>query len=404
VTAGDLVAHVARFSRALREAAVRVSVSDEVDAVDALTRVDLSDRDEVRRALSIALKIGPREAAAFAALFERWWTAAAARARAAGGAEPPKPIPVKRSGRVPERSAASRELEVERPQGDAPSWSREALLRRKSFDDCGPAELAAMEALVGKLVLRLATARSRRLVPTRGRGRVDPRRSFRAAVATDGEFLRLARRARAIEEARLVVLCDTSGSMDPHVRFVLAFLLALKKAARRTELFAFNTSLVRLTPWISAGKLRPTLERLSAGVPGWSGGTRIGECLAEFAARYRDEMVGPRTVVVIVSDGLDRGETNLVAKAMRSIRSRARRIVWLNPLLSDPRYEPTAKGMAAALPFVDVLAPAHNLESLERLIPHLTRTPSGPLRGPTGERGKVAVVSSPETPRSSGAL
>jgi uncharacterized protein with von Willebrand factor type A (vWA) domain len=228
-----------------------------------------------------------------------------------------------------------------------------------------------MEGLVGKLVLRLATARSRRLVPTRGRGRVDPRRSFRAAVATDGEFLRLARRARAIEEARLVVLCDTSGSMDPHVRFVLAFLLALKKAARRTELFAFNTSLVRLTPWISAGRLRPTLERLAAGVPGWSGGTRIGECLAEFAARYRDEMVGPRTVVVIVSDGLDRGETDLVARAMRSIRSRARRVVWLNPLLSDPRYEPTAKGMAAALPFVDVLAPAHNLESLERLLPHL---------------------------------
>jgi hypothetical protein len=370
VTAPDLVDHVARFSRALREASVRTSLSDEVDAVEALTRVDLSDREEVRRALRISLKIGPREAAAFDALFERWWSAAAGREREARP-DPPRPIPVKRPGRVPEPARAPRELEVERPQGDAPSWSREAVLRRKAFDECGPAELAAMEALVGRLVLRFATARSRRLVPTRGRGRVDPRRSFRAAVATDGEFLRLARRARAIEETRLVVLCDTSGSMDPHVRFVLAFLLALKKAARRTELFAFNTSLVRLTPWISAGRLRPTLERLAAGVPGWSGGTRIGECLAEFAARYRDEMVGPRTVVVIVSDGLDRGDTGLVAKAMRSIRSRARRVVWLNPLLSDPRYEPTAKGMAAALPFVDVLAPAHNLESLERLIPNL---------------------------------
>jgi uncharacterized protein with von Willebrand factor type A (vWA) domain len=397
VTAGDLVAHVARFSRALREAAVRVSVSDEVDAVDALTRVDLSDREEVRRALSIALKIGPKQAAAFQALFERWWASAADRPEG-GRAEPPKPIPVKRPGRVPGRSASFRELEAERPQGEAPSWSREAVLRRKSFDECGPAELAAMEALVEKLVLRLATARSRRLVPTRGRGKVDPRRSFRAAVATDGEFLRLARRARAIEEARLVVLCDTSGSMDPHVRFVLAFLLALKKAARRTELFAFNTSLVRLTPWISAARLRPTLERLSVGVPGWSGGTRIGECLMEFVSRHRDEMVGPKTVVVIVSDGLDRGDTGLVAKAMRAIRSRARRVVWLNPLLSDPRYEPTAKGMAAALPYVDVLAPAHNLDSLERLLPLLTRTPGGPPRGPTDERGKVPGVSSPKTP------
>ncbi len=369
--AGDLVGHVARFSGALREASVRVFLSDEVDAVDVLTRVDLADREEVRRALRIALKIGPRESPAFETLFERWWGRAAGRSRDTGRPDPPKPIPVKRPGRVPESPRSPLEAEAERPQGDSPSWSREAVLRRKAFDECGPAELAAMESLVGRLVRRLATARSRRLVPTRGRGRVDPRRSFRSAVATDGEFLRLARRARAIEETRLVVLCDTSGSMDPHVRFVLAFLLALKKSARRTELFAFNTSLVRLTPWISAGKLRPTLERLSAAVPGWSGGTRIGECLAEFAARYRDEMVGPRTIVVIVSDGLDRGDTALVARAMRAIRSRARRIVWLNPLLSDPRYEPTAKGMAAALPFVDVLAPAHNLESLERLLPLL---------------------------------
>lgn len=368
MTGDGLVAHVARFGRALREASVRTSISDEVDAVDALTRVDLGDRDETRRALRIALKIRPRDAAVFGALFDRWWGGAGAAPRDRERPDAPKPIPVKRPGRVPESARDGQEAEAERPQGDTPSWNREAVLRRKSFEECGPAELAAMEALVGRMALRLATARSRRLVPTRGRGRVDPRRSFRAAVSTDGEFLRLARRARAIEEARLVVLCDTSGSMDPHVRFVLTFLIALKKTARRTELFAFNTSLVRLTPWIAAGKLRPTLERLAAGVPGWSGGTRIGECLSEFVARYRDEMVGPRTVVVIVSDGLDRGDTELVGRAMRAIRTRARRVVWLNPLLSDARYEPTARGMAAALPFVDVLAPAHNLESLERLL------------------------------------
>jgi uncharacterized protein with von Willebrand factor type A (vWA) domain len=206
-------------------------------------------------------------------------------------------------------------------------------------------------------------------VPTRSRGRIDLRRSLRDAVSTDGELLRLARRARAVEEPRIVVLCDTSGSMDPHGRFLLAFLLALKKAARRTELFAFNTSLVRLTPWVSAAKIGATLERLAAGVPDWSGGTRIGASLSDFAARYLTEMVDAKTVVVIVSDGLDRGDTDMLARAMRAIRLRARRVIWLNPLLGDPRYEPTAQGMAAALPFVDVLAPAHNLASLQRLIP-----------------------------------
>jgi hypothetical protein len=228
-----------------------------------------------------------------------------------------------------------------------------------------------MERLLLRLASKLATRRSRRRVPAPGRGTVGLRRSFRRAIGTGGEFLSLARRARAVEEPRLVVLCDTSGSMDSHSRFLLAFVLSLKRAARRTEIFAFNTSLVRLTPWISAQRIGPTLDRLAAGVPDWSGGTRIGECLAEFVRRYRDEVVNSQTVVLIFSDGLDRGDTALLAPAMRSIRSKARKVIWLNPLLSDARYEPTARGMEAALPFVDLLAPAHNLESLERLLPEL---------------------------------
>jgi uncharacterized protein len=267
---------------------------------------------------------------------------------------------------------------------DAPGYSPEALLRRKPFDECTPGDLAAMERLLARAALRLATRRSRRLVPTRARGAVDSRRSFRGALATDGEFLRLARRARAVEEPRLVVLCDTSGSMDSHTRFLLCFLLGLKKAARSTEIFVFNTALTRLTPWLSPGKIAPTLERVAAGVPDWSGGTRIGDSLAEFVDSHLDEMVGAKTVVLIVSDGLDRGDTAILARAMRAIKSRARRVIWLNPLLGDPRFEPTARGMEAALPFVDLLASAHNLESLERLVPQLgvSGGPCGPPNPP----------------------
>ena len=369
---GDLVVHVARFAAALRERGVRASLSDEIDAAAALELVDLGDRAEVRSALAIALKIGPRDAEAFAELFDAWWSAVAAGPSALDPDErrtSDRSLPMRRSGAAGASPRRYVEEEREVVHGDAPGYSAEALLRAKPFDACTADELAAMERLLSRLVPRLATRRSRRLVPTRGRGRIDLRRSLRDAVSTDGELLRLARRARAIEEPRIVVLCDTSGSMDPHGRFLLAFLLALKKAARRTELFAFNTALVRLTPWVSAGRIGPTLERLATGVPDWSGGTRIGASLAEFAARYLDEMVDAKTVVVIVSDGLDRGDTEMLARAMRAIRVRARRVIWLNPLLGDPRYEPTAQGMAAALPFVDVLAPAHNLDSLERLIP-----------------------------------
>jgi uncharacterized protein len=171
-----------------------------------------------------------------------------------------------------------------------------------------------------------------------------------------------------VELPRLVVLCDTSGSMDPHTRFLLAFILSLKRVAARTEVFAFNTELIRLTPLLSPGSIGPTLERLAAGVPDWAGGTRIGDSLAQFVVHHLHETVNARTTVVILSDGLDRGEPAVLVGAMRAIAARARQIIWLNPLQGDPRYRPEARGMEAALPFIDRFAPAHNLESLERLL------------------------------------
>jgi uncharacterized protein with von Willebrand factor type A (vWA) domain len=366
-----LAGHVAAFGAALRGRGVRVALSDEADALEALALADVADRAEVRRALRTALKIRPRDETAFEELFDAMWSA------------DPRTSPIARAardrhvnhsgGRKAEggRREAEDAGEREAPSGDTPAWSPEALLRRKSFEDCTPADLAAMEAILSRMAARLATRRSRRLVPTRGRGEMDPRRSFRRALSTQGELVDLARRARPIEKPRLVALVDTSGSMDAHARFVIPFLLSLRKAARSTEIFAFNTSLTRLTPWLRSGRVAATLERLAESVPDWSGGTRIGECLARFVGDWLDALVDSRTVVLVVSDGLDRGDVAALAGAMRAIRSRARRVLWLNPLLSDARYEPTARGMAAALPYVDRLLPAHDLESLERLLPML---------------------------------
>jgi len=149
------------------------------------------------------------------------------------------------------------------------------------------------------------------------------------------------------------------------------FVLALRRAARRAELFVFNTELVDLGRDVVPGKIHLTLARLAARVPDWSGGTRIGASLARFADRDLPRLGGPRTVVVVLSDGLDRGDPAELAGAVKRIRARVRRLVWLNPLLGDVRYQPAARGMAAALPFIDCFAPAHNLESLERLLPQL---------------------------------
>lgn len=374
--AADLASRLARFGRALRERGVSVTLADTADGLAALTLLGAGDRQQTRLALHAALKIRPRDAAVFEELFARLWDGAEVEAprsppppRLAGPARP-RPgasLPARPEVRSEETAAAG-------PGGEDPGYSPDAVLRRKAFEECSPADLEAMERLLARMALRLATRPSRRRVPVRGRGEPDLRRSFRRAVAHGGEFLSLARRARPIERPRLVVLCDTSGSMDPHTRFLLAFVLALGRAGRwgrASEVFAFNTALVRLTPWLSSGRIDLVLERLARAVPDWSGGTKIGECLAAFTASHLDELVDGRTTVLILSDGLDRGDFEPLAAAMRAIRARARRVLWLNPLAGDRRYEPTARAMAAALPYVDRLLPAHNLESLERLLPLL---------------------------------
>ena len=375
---------LARLGGSLRAHGIPATVRDEIDAAQALALVDRRDRDEVRTALRIALKI-PREAwTVYDRLFAAFWTGADPVAPADLPPPPPpreRPTPPRLLSWDPVRRRLSvPDEEAERPggarEGTRPAASPTALLRRKAFDSAAwsAQDLAEMERMLVRLANRLATCRSRRLVPVTGgtpRGRLDLRRSYRRALATGGEVMRFARRVRAIEEPRLVFLCDTSGSMDAHTRFLLMFVLALRRAARRAELFAFNTELVDLGRDVVPGKIRLTLDRLAAHVPDWSGGTRLGESLMTFATRHLPRLGGSRTIVVVLSDGLDRGDPAELGQAVRRIRARVRRLVWLNPLLGDPGYQPTARGMAAALPFIDCFAPAHNLESLERLLPQL---------------------------------
>lgn len=366
---------LARIGRALRAHGVATTLRDELDAAEALPHVDRDDRDEVRAALRIALKI-PRSAyETFDRLFGVFWNGEPA--------EPPRPpsrppleARAQRRGRPLSWDPDTRrigEAPGAAPEGEQPGASREPLLRRRRFDgsDWTAQDLVTMERLLARLARRLATRPSRRLVPTRGRGRPDVRSSYRRALRTSGELLTLARRARAVDEPRLVFLLDTSGSMDAHSRFLLAFVLALRRALPRAEAFAFNTELVHLTRALTPGKARLSLDRLAEAVPDWSGGTRIGESLAAFVDSHLERLVDHKTVVVVLSDGLERGDPLRLTEALGRIRLRARKLIWLNPLLADPRYRPAARGMQAALPFVDHFAPAHDLASLERLIPHL---------------------------------
>jgi uncharacterized protein with von Willebrand factor type A (vWA) domain len=374
VSASALASGIARLGLALRERGVPVCVGDEIDAARALARLPGADGREARCALRIALKLQPRDWGRLDEVLEGLLR------RQGANPDPVGAVPTASiDGRRPGRSAPAAGTVAALAAGAAepsdrsvPGYSPAALLRNKPFEACTPADLAAMERVLARVAARLATRRSRRLVPARAGKTPDLRRSLRRAVSTGGELVSLARRARAIEEPRLVFLVDTSGSMDAHARFLLAFVLSLRRVARSTEVFVFNTELVRLTGRLGLGGRVPELDRLAASVPDWSGGTRIGECFARFVEEHLSTRVDGRTVVVVLSDGLDRGDPVELAAAMRAIGARARKVIWLNPLLGDPRYEPTARGMAAALPHVDELLPAHDLASLEALVPRLT--------------------------------
>jgi uncharacterized protein with von Willebrand factor type A (vWA) domain len=371
----DPALRLANLGRALRAHGVAADLRDEMDAASALGLVDREDREEVRIALRIALKIARADFETYDRLFDVFWE----------GAPAPAPRPETRAFRnAPSVARGARlhwdpdtrrvgEVPGSEAQGDEPGYSPAALLRRKRFDHTSwtGGELLAMERLLARLARRLAAHRSRRLVPVPGRGLADLRGSYRRALRTSGELVSLARRARALDEPRLVFLLDTSGSMDAHSRFLLAFVLALRRAAPRAEAFAFNTELVHLTRSLAPGKVQLTLDRLAAAVPDWSGGTRIGDSLEAFVSQHLQRTVDARTRVVILSDGLDRGDPAVLARSLRAIQRRARQVIWLNPLLGDPRYRPEARGMRAALPFVDHFASAHDLASLERLLPRL---------------------------------
>jgi uncharacterized protein len=227
-------------------------------------------------------------------------------------------------------------------------------------------EVARLTILIAK---RLARRVSRRRRPTRRGGVIDLRRSMRANMMKD-EIIELRRRERRRRKVKLVLLCDVSGSMDLYSRFLLQFLYALQNVFGRVETFTFATRLTRVTEQLRGPSYQVALRRLTE-VRDFSGGTRIGESLQEFNHTW-GHLVDRRTIVLILSDGWDTGEPELLGAEMLALKRKAGRVIWLNPLLGNPSYEPLTRGMAVALPLVDHFAAAHNLASLRDLASHLT--------------------------------
>ncbi len=373
-----MLARVTRFLRLLRDHGFALGLAEAEDALRIARAVPLDQPAELRLALK-ALLCGCRaDSQRFDELFDVHWLRRGVRTALAGGTASGRGVrreagaPVGRPG-LPDR--------VERGAGEdaAPEGRRAGASAAESLAEvdlrhiADPDELAQVEALAERLAARLRLRLTRRhRLDDRG-AQPDLRRTIRRSLAHGGTPIEPAYRRRRVKPPRLVLLLDASGSMSQYSALFVRFLKGLLGTGQRTEAFVFHTRLVHVSPALRDRDAGRAVERMSLIAQGWHGGTRIGESLAAFNRNYAKQVVDRRTVVIVMSDGFDTGPAGALGAELATLRRRARRILWLNPMLGWPGYEPRAAGMAAALPHLDLFAPAHNLASLAALEPELAR-------------------------------
>ncbi len=245
--------------------------------------------------------------------------------------------------------------------------SDEEVLRTKHFDALEPGELAGLYRLMTRIQLATPERRTRRSEHMRRGERIDLRRTLRGSLRTGGDPIRLARRRRRITRRRIVLLCDISGSMEPYARAYLQFLTCAAGAGPDAEAFVFATRLTRVTRALASRNPERAIQRAAATAPDWSSGTRIGAALKAFNDRHARRGMARGAVIVILSDGWERGDPALVAREMERLRRLAYRIVWVNPRVGARDFEARAGGLVAALPYCDALVSGHSLEALDEV-------------------------------------
>lgn len=355
-----VVRHLVMFGRVLREAGLEVGSGRVADALKGLDAVELARRDDVYWTLRQTLVSRREDLDVFDRAFDAWFLRTGA-APVPRRAEPPRPAQ-RRKGGAPGAGAELDGGEVE--LGGA---SEDELLRTRDFSEMTHDEFARARRLIHEIAVDRPRRRTRRLRhDPRGRS-LDLRRLVRASLATGGEPLERAFRSRTEAPRKLVLILDVSGSMEAYARALLLYLHAARGSGRGVETFAFGTRLTRLTRELATRDPDAALAAAAERVVDWSGGTRIGLSLKRYNDDWGRRALTRGAVVVILSDGCERGDPTLVATEMRRLARQAFAVVWVNPLKGDVRYEPLAGGMRAAYPYVDRLVSGHDVASLEHV-------------------------------------
>ncbi|MBI2180836.1 MAG: VWA domain-containing protein [Deltaproteobacteria bacterium] len=352
------------FARALKQLGVKVSLSQVIDAARSANLVDIAEKQDFRALLRSNLILQKEDFPVFDMVFDCFWreqsyervpmetleiqgTPTESGAEEGGDEEGLEEALAE--------AAAQENVPLENlEEFSIPTYSPQELLNRKDFSEMGVEESRAIARAILLIATKIATQISRRKKVGRKGSTVDPRWTMRRSMKYGGEIVELVQRKRRIKKTKVVLLCDVSGSMDCYSRFLIQFMYGLQNELWGVETFVFSTSLSRITHLIRTKDIGNALEKISGSILGWSGGTNIGRSLHTFNRNFAPSMVTHRTIVVIISDGWDRGDVSLLEREMQDLKRRCKKIIWL-------------KGMQAALPYLDLFLSVHNVNSLVAL-------------------------------------
>jgi uncharacterized protein len=403
----DLPGAIVRFCRFARRNGLGAGPGETVSCLRMLQGARLADLEAFKFGLRSILCSSKEEWDLFEKIFDVFW-GPGGRSSVSAAKDGPRKEPLRRTGRPvlnrgqdassAVRRGGSATADCGRETWPYHNFGRDALRRvlnrgttqddepgeavsgasaierlgKTDFSEVPQADLDELEQISIRLLRRMSYRVSRRFKAGRARGRVDLRRTLRLSIAHGGEPIELRYKERKRERPRLVLLLDVSDSMNLYSLFLLKFAYALSRHLREVESFIFSTGLLKISSVMKGRRLSDALEKLSETKTGWSGGTRIGDSIREFNRLYARQLLSRTTVFIILSDGWDTGEPEVLVTELRIIKPRVKKVIWLNPLLGVAGYEPITRAMNAALPYIDVFAPAHNLESLLELERHLS--------------------------------